>query len=177
MPADMNGMRITKTRSIFSMTCRVAVRIQAEAPRVWNLLTDAKGFPRWNSTVASIDGEIRDGARLRLRVPGSGRVFSPVISEVVPRAHMTWTGGVAGLFKGVRTFDLEPAGDGSTAFAMEERFSGLMLPLVRRFLPDFGAIFERYADDLKRESERIDESVMPRGDIYLVRPSTPRSPG
>jgi hypothetical protein len=39
--------------------------------------------------------------------------------------------------------------EGSTDFAMEERFSGLMLPLVRRSLPDFGPIFERYANDLK----------------------------
>ena len=176
----MNGMHITKTRNVFSMTCRVEVRIQAEAPRVWGLLTDAKDFARWNSTVASIDGEIRDGARLRIRVPGSDRVFTPVISGVVPPAHMTWTGGLAGLFKGVRTFDLEPAGDGSTGFAMEERFSGLMLPLVRRLLPDFGPIFERYAHDLKREAERLDESAQKsvmRRDIYLVRPAIPRSPG
>src|SRR5262245_48491545 len=174
MPSGMNAMRITTTRSVFSMTCRVDARIQAQASRVWALLTDPRDFPRWNSTVASIDGEIRDGARLKIRVPGSDRVFTPTISGVVPEAHMTWTGGVIGLFSGIRTFDLEPASSASTAFAMEERFSGLMLPLVRRFLPDFGEIFERYADDLKREAERLDE---PRRDIYLVRPATPRSPG
>ena len=173
-------MRITKTRNVFSMTCRVDVRIKAEAARVWGLLTDAKDFPRWNSTVASIDGEIRDGARLKIHVPGSDRVFTPVISGVLSQAHMTWTGGVAWLFKGVRTFDLEPASDGSTAFTMEERFSGLMLPVVRRLLPDFGAIFDRYAGDLKREAERLEESAQSlatRRDIYLVRPATPRSPG
>jgi hypothetical protein len=38
---------------------------------------------------------------------------------------------------------------------MEERFSGLMLPLVKRSLPDFEPIFERYADDLKKEAERL----------------------
>jgi len=37
---------------------------------------------------------------------------------------------------------------------MEERFSGLMLPLVGRSLPDFKPIFERYASDLKNEAER-----------------------
>ena len=34
------------------------------------------------------------------------------------------------------------------------RFSGLMLPLVKGSLPEFGPVFERYAADLKREAER-----------------------
>jgi len=63
---------------------------------------------------------------------------------------MTWTGGVAPIFKGVRTFLLKPRNDGSTYFAMEERFSGLMLPLVKGSMPDFG----RFAGDSKREAER-----------------------
>jgi hypothetical protein len=46
---------------------------------------------------------------------------------------------------------------------MEERFSGLMLPLARGSLPDFGAVSERYASDLKREAERVahDLKAMP----------------
>jgi hypothetical protein len=31
-----------------------------------------------------------------------------------------------------------------------------MLPLVGRLLPDFGPVFERYANDLKREAERLE---------------------
>jgi hypothetical protein len=58
------------------------------------------------------------------------------------------------MFKGVRTFKLSAQPDGSTDFVMEERFSGLMLPLVGRSLPDFKPIFERYASDLKNEAER-----------------------
>ena len=37
---------------------------------------------------------------------------------------------------------------------MEERFSGLMLPLVKGSLPDFGPVFASYANDLRREAER-----------------------
>ena len=43
---------------------------------------------------------------------------------------MTWTGGFAPLFKGVRTFVLTPQTGGATTFVMQERFSGLMLPLI-----------------------------------------------
>lgn len=145
---------ITKARSALSLTCGVAVNIRAPAARVWTILTDAQDFPRWNSTVTRIDGRIRDGEKLRLHAPGTTRTFSPTVSDVLPARHMAWTGGVGPLFKGVRTFDLTPKDDGSTDFTMVERFSGLMIPLVQRSLPDFGPIFAAFAGDLKREAER-----------------------
>jgi hypothetical protein len=150
---ETRAARITQSRGVFSMACRVELNIQATAAAVWNLLTDAKGFPRWNSTITRVEGQIREGERLRLHVPGTNRTFTPRVSGVVPDERMTWTGGFSPVFKGVRTFDLTPRADGSTDFVMEERFSGLMLPLVKGSMPDFGPVFERYANDLKREAE------------------------
>ena len=149
----MEHPKVTQSRRPFSMLCGVEVNIQAVAERVWRLLTDAEGFPRWNSTVTGIDGEIGEGERLRLHVPGTDRTFTPRVSGVVPRQRMTWTGGFAPVFKGVRTFVLTPRSDGSTDFAMAEEFSGLMVPLVKRSMPDLGPVFERFASDLKREAE------------------------
>jgi hypothetical protein len=136
------------------LLCRVEVGIRSSPGRLWTLLTDAKDFPRWNSTVRAIDGEIRDGQRIRIHVPGTARTFTPVISNMVPDRRMTWTGGFAPLFKGVRTFELTPQSGDSTIFRMQERFSGLMLPIVGRAMPDFVPVFERYAADLKEEAER-----------------------
>ena len=150
----MTEPRITKAHSVFAMSCRVEVNVRAEAERIWSLLTDASGFPRWNSTVTAVEGSIREDERLRLHVPGTGRTFTPTVSGVVPNERMTWTGGFAPLFKGVRTFELKPRGDGSTDFVMEERFSGLVLPLAKGSMPDFGPVFEAYANDLKRAAER-----------------------
>jgi hypothetical protein len=147
--------KVTQTHRPFSMVCGVEVNVLANAEAIWSLLTDAKDFPRWNSTVSGVEGEIRDGERLRVRVPGTDRTFTPKVSGVVPNERMTWTGGFAPIFKGVRTFMLRPRNDGSTAFAMEERFSGLILPLVKGSMPDFGPVFERYANDLKREAEEV----------------------
>jgi len=146
--------RITQSRDVFSMTCGVALSIRASAARIWNLLTDATGFPRWNSTVTEVEGQISEGERLRLHVPGTSRTFTPRVSGVVLNRRMTWTGGFSPVFKGVRTFELRPQADGWTEFVMEERFSGLMLPFVKGAMPDFGPVFERYANDLKREAER-----------------------
>ena len=66
---------------------------------------------------------------------------------------MTWSDGMAPMFKGVRTFTLVPAPDGCTEFRMKEEFSGLMLPMIKGSLPDFGPVFEAYAEDLRRAAE------------------------
>src|SRR5277367_3217217 len=103
----MSEPKVTQTHGVFSMACGVTVNIRAKADSIWNLLTDAKDFPRWNSTVASIEGQIREGEKLVLRVPGTDRAFTPKVSGVVSNERMTWTGGFAPMFKGVRTFELK----------------------------------------------------------------------
>jgi hypothetical protein len=137
------------------MTCGVEVNIQASAEILWGLLTDAEGFSRWNSTVSGIDGQIREGERLRLHVPGTKRTFTPKVSGVVPARRMVWSDGFAPIFKGVRTFVLGPRSSDSTDFVMEERFSGVVFALTKAMLPDFRPIFEAFASDLKREAQRI----------------------
>ena len=151
----MDEPRVTQVHRAFSLECAVEITIRATADVLWRLLTDANGFPRWNSTISRIEGEIREGERLRLHVPGTTRTFTPTVSGVAPRERMTWAGGFAPIFRGVRTFVLRPRKDGSTDFAMSERFSGLMLPLDKASLPDFGPVFERYAKDLKQAAEGV----------------------
>jgi hypothetical protein len=151
----MEAPKVTQSRTALSMTSGVSVKIRAPAEIVWRILTDAKGFPRWNSTVSGIDGEIRGGERIRVHAPGTKRAFTPRISDLVANKHMTWTGGVPAVFRGVRTFELKAVGDGSTTFIMQERFSSLMFALTKRFMPDFGPIFAAYANDLRDEAERV----------------------
>lgn len=136
------------------MDCAIRTTIHASADKVWSLLTDAAAFPRWNSTVTSIEGEIAEGRTLKVRVPSApDRVFRPKVSNVEPGRSMTWSDGMAPMFKGVRTFTLTPNADGSTEFSMKEQLSGLMLPMIKGSLPDFAPVFEAYAEDLRRAAE------------------------
>jgi len=64
------------------MSCLVEINIQARAESIWKILTDARDFPRWNSMITRIEGEIRDGARLRLHVPGTDRTFAPLVADI-----------------------------------------------------------------------------------------------
>jgi len=148
-------IEFAQVKNIFSMTCRVEVKIHTNPEVIWALLNDAKGFSRWNSTVTGIDGEIREGEKIRIHVPGTDRTFTPKVSGVVANRRMTWSDGVVPIFRGSRNFELRPRDGGSTDFIMEERFDGLVFAMIKNKLPDFRPIFKSYAMDLKREAERI----------------------
>jgi uncharacterized protein YndB with AHSA1/START domain len=145
--------RTRRTKTTFRLEYAVAIDIAAAPAKIWALLTDAAGFPRWNSTVTSIEGRIADGERIQVRVPISDRVFKLAVRGVVPEQQMAWSDGMAPMFKGVRTFTLTPKPGGTTEFRMIEVFSGLMLPMIAGQLPDFAPVFEQYARDLKRAAE------------------------
>ena len=149
-----NQAKATKTSSTFRMDCAVTITVRESPEKIWALLTDSAGFPRWNSTVTRIEGEIAEGQTLKVQVPTvQGRVFKLKVSQVERARRMTWSDGMAPLFRGVRTFALTPNPDGSTEFSMTEVFSGLMLPMIKGSLPDFVPVFEAYAEDLKRAAE------------------------
>jgi len=133
-----------------------AVTIHAPAATIWSILTDAPGYPDWNSTVERIDGRIAPGEKLTVHAKASpGRAFALTVAEFVPTHRMVWRGGMPlGLFSGTRTFTLNPAQDGSVAFAMREAFGGLLAPLITRSIPDLQPAFDAFAADLKRRAER-----------------------
>lgn len=142
-----------KTEATFRRSCAVRCEVQASPQAIWTLLTDAASYPKWNSTVTSLKGEIRAGEKLDLRVPlDPKRTFSPKVTKLEER-KMVWADGFAPMFRGVRTFTVTPKEGGVTEFAMQEVFSGVMLPLIKKSLPDFGPAFEAFARDLKRAAE------------------------
>jgi len=132
---------------------RVGVHIAAEPAVVWALLTDAAGYPAWNSTVVSIDGTIAKGERIELKSTiDPKRTFGLTVSELEPNQRMVWQdGGKA--FKGVRTFTLRRRDDGTTEVTMAEVLTGAMMGMIEGKLPDFRPSFEAFAADLERAAE------------------------
>ena len=156
--AIMHSNEITalKTRSTFRLQYEVSAEIQAPPKKIWAILTRAEGMTDWNSTLTSLEGDIELGGTVRMQVPEApGRTFTVKVTEFVPNEEMVWREGNPVMFLGVRTYSLSPSPDGAaTRFQMTEVFSGTLLPLIARSLPDFVPIFERYAADLKTESEK-----------------------
>jgi hypothetical protein len=128
--------------------------IDAPPAAIWSVLTDGPGYAGWDSALTSLDGRVAPGEKLKLHPETNpGRAFGVKVTQFDPERSMTWTGGMPlGLFKGVRTFRLTPE-DGRTRFTMREEYSGPMLPLIWRSMPDLGPSFQQFARGLKTRVE------------------------
>jgi hypothetical protein len=129
--------------------------IGATPDRIWAILVDGASYPAWDSGVVSVEGRIAPGETIKV-VSGAnpGRTFPVKVSGFEPARSMTWSGGMPlGLFKGVRTFTLSPVGDGTTRFGLREEYTGPLLPMMWRSMPDLGPSFTQFATGLKRRAE------------------------
>jgi hypothetical protein len=133
-----------------------SIVIQAPAKVVWEVLTDAPRWVDWNTTVDRVDGDIVRGGKITVHAKVSpGRAFPVTVSELIAPRRMVWTGGMPfGLFRGERTFTIEDRGSGTVQFAMKERFSGLLSPLITRSMPDLQPSFDEFCTALKQRVER-----------------------
>ncbi len=135
--------------------CEASIRIDAPPARVWSVLVDTGAWPEWDPSCERIEGTVAPGATVKAFTKLSpGRAFPVKVSELVPQERMTWSGGMPfGLFRGVRTFTLSPDGAG-TKFALREVFSGPMLAVIGKSLPDMTEAFQGFVRGLKHRSER-----------------------
>lgn len=129
--------------------------IAAGAREIWATLTDPERLVAAGTGIERVEGRIEPGSTFTLwseAVPGRG--FRTRVAEADPPRRMVWVGGMPlGLFRGVRTFTLTPSSDGGTEVAMREEFSGPLLPLVWRTMPDLQPSFEQLLDGLARSTE------------------------
>ncbi len=131
------------------------VTINAKPEEIWDILTDASGYPEWNSTVDRVEGEIQLGGKIKVWAKISpDRAFPVKVSTLNPNSDMTWTGGMPlGLFKGERVLSLRQVDEGTVEFSMQEDFTGLLSGMICKSMPDLQPAFDDFAADLKRTAE------------------------
>ena len=135
-------------KKTFSRTTTINQNIQAEPATIWNLLTNAAGFSKWNSTVISIEGNIQAGEKIKLKSTlDPSRTFKLKVKDFMPNQQLSW-----GDAMGTRKYLLESKGD-STHFTMTEKIGGPIFPLFASTIPSFDESFEQFTADLKKEAE------------------------
>lgn len=129
-------------------------RICAPVSRVWAALTDAAGYPSWDSGIDKVDGSIEPGQTITVHATvNPGRAFPVKVGDFEPEKGMTWTGGMPlGLFTGIRTFKLVPDDD-CTVLTVREEYHGPMVPMIWGSMPDLQPSFDQFVAGLKAKAE------------------------
>jgi hypothetical protein len=134
------------------------IEITAPAERVWAVLTDFGSYPEWNPFIPSIEGDVREGAGLKVRIaPPGGRAmtFKPTVTGLEPGRSLRWLGRllVPGLLDGQHSFRIDSLGEGRTRFTQSERFSGLLVRFIGKTLARTEQGFAEMNEALKRRAE------------------------
>jgi len=136
------------------------VDIDASAERMWAVLSDFASYPQWNPFIRSVVGVPQQGARLRIVVQPSGSKvmrFSPVVLAAEAGRELRWLGRLLlpGVFDGEHRFAIELLGEGKVRFQQSERFSGILVGLLRASLDrDTKRGFEEMNQALKLRAEK-----------------------
>lgn len=133
---------------------KASTTIQAPAEKVWGILTDAAGYPAWDLTMVRIEGKLALGETVKFFTKLSAQAFPVKVTAFEPNRKLVLTGGMPlGLFKSERTHMLTANKDGSTTFHTEEIFSGLLLGVFGRTIPDLTENFQGFVAALKKRAE------------------------
>jgi len=133
-----------------------AIRIEAPAPVVWEILTDVGSWRDWDSGVDRVDGRVALGERLTIYATMiRSRPFPVTVVELRPHEAMRWRGGLPfGLAVIERTYHLDAQDDGGTVVTVREEQTGPLAILTERSTPDLNPSFRQFCAGLKVQAER-----------------------
>jgi hypothetical protein len=135
------------------------ILINTDITKVWDVLMDFDNYPKWNPFITSISGERILGTRLTVSINppgGNGMTFKPTILTLEANKEFRWKGklGINGIFDGEHYFILESVDKDITKFIHGEKFSGLLVPFVRKMLDKTQKGFQLMNESIKKECER-----------------------
>ena len=142
-----------------------AIEIGAAPEQIWRILTATSQYPIWNPFITSIEGDLKVGTQVQVRIdPPGGKpmVFKPVIREVKSQAKLSWLGRVLapGLFDGRHEFIITESSSTMITFIHREEFSGLLVPLLWNSMEQpTRSGFELMNTALKKRAEAVPVGV------------------
>ncbi|MEZ4804073.1 MAG: SRPBCC domain-containing protein [Bacteroidia bacterium] len=113
------------------------IKINATTEQVWNVFSDFKNYPNWNPFIKSIQGDFEIGKviSIHLVLPDSKPMtFKPKVLSFEQNKKLIWLGHlmIKGIFDGEHKFELIDNKDGTCTFIQSEKFSGILVPLLRK---------------------------------------------
>ena len=129
--------------------------INASPEIIWNILADPIIYQDWDTSMDHIEGKLVLGETVKFFTKLSAQAFPVKVTAFEPGKRMVLTGGMPfGLFKSERTHTLTHGNDGQTTFHTKEIFSGVLLPVFGKNLPNLTENFKGFAAALKKQAEK-----------------------
>jgi len=130
------------------------IKIDAPPERVWAVLTDLAAYPEWNPFIRHIQGELRVGGKLEVRIQppgGAGMTFRPTVLAVDAGQELRWLVRLLrpGLHDGEHALRIEALGGGRSRFVQSETFSGLLVGFRKGTLAKTANGFQAMNEALK----------------------------
>lgn len=136
---------------------RTEIEIEASTAQVWAILTDYARYPEWNPLIREATISKADGLNLFICIEGlAKRRVDVKLLTVAPERELRWLGRflMPHLLDGDHRFLLTALGPSRVRLEHEERFGGLLVPLVAgRLMTSMKAGFEALNQALKTRAE------------------------
>lgn len=120
---------------------KTEITINTTPEKVWLILTGFDNYPSWNPFITSLKGDVKVGNKIAIRIepPGaSTNNFKPPVTAFEVNKKLSWLGVFLfrGIFDGEHKFELVHNENGTTTFIQQEKFSGLLVPFLKKMLDD-----------------------------------------
>ena len=133
---------------------KTSITINASKEKVWQILTDFSAYPEWYPFIKSINGEVKVGNCIQIKLPEM--TFKPTVLTYTKNTELKWLGHLwfKGLFDGEHKFYISDNGDGTTNFEQSEIFKGVLVKLFSKKLDkDTKKGFQQMNRELKLRAE------------------------
>lgn len=134
--------------------------INSTPEKLWEVITDFKGYSKWNPFIVNIEGEPKKGEKIELQLhlkSGKNRTYHPTITKVEKFKEIRWKGQMLSslLFQGERVLSIEKVDDKSVKFINNEVFSGIASGFTpKKMDSDIEESFKMMNTALKNWAER-----------------------
>ncbi|MCW5588151.1 MAG: SRPBCC domain-containing protein [Legionellales bacterium] len=143
---------------------KTEILINANAQKVWQVLTEFADYPSWNRFFSHIAGELKIGGKLAITIsPPGGKPmnFTPNIIALNKDKELRWRGKFISrfLFQGEHYFLLDQLNEHEILFIHGEHFTGLLTPIFSWFglLKETKQGFLQFNQAIKQKSESFCE--------------------
>lgn len=141
-----------------------SIQINATPADIWKVFIDFEQYSTWNPLIKSIKGEVKLNGKLTVML--DNMTFKPRVKSLVQHQEFIWLGHllVPGVFDGRHSYVLQDNNDGTTTFIHSEKFTGLLIPFMKKKLDtEVKAKFEAMNIALK---DRVESAINPLNETH-----------